>query len=761
MWTPPRSLAAVVSGLLISILPAAANTLLMRGKVVMEDGSAPNRSIGVERFCNDTGAQPAAQTDKKGNYLWPMEIDPLNSRACVLRAAFVGYESTVINISAFNWSTDPSLPPLVLRRREAGSSNDDLNIFYEDGIPLAARNAWNNAQKLVQKKNWPGAERELRTAVRLAPKFTRGWNALGYVCSNENKPAEARDAFQRVVELDPKSLDALLDVARESIAAKDWSNAENSAAALIKADTKQRYPEIYLHQATARCYLKDLDGAEASARTGIRLDVRRKVPRIEYVLGVILEAKGDYAGAREHLAQYLALDSKPADAAEIRARMENLGRPQPPQQAATELALEPQVAKSSSGIEEAWVPGGMKAMAAIANLDEPLTYFGFYSNYCRAIIREVSIGTSQGKPQFIQTLRAYLASIAEMSPLGERNDDGTKITLSLATDERRRTTDRVLRLMGWKLSQKDSSVTVEPGDQPEDGLRQAIPRALGIDEIRMQETLESGREFPFEIPTENARLAGGEGWSALLKNAPVPPGGVAASFATDWRLTRTCAGLNSMSEDAAAALLTAADLHTLATRYADALARHGETFSLSGGAVGLPGGAEAAPAWQKLSGENPRNPGPFFRALMDKPLGTLAAFYSVLARSDSAHQRFFTKTAARAERFYAWYRQGDEFRYGQSRQVEGWRTELLQKVPLDNAGNVRYPGGKAAWTSSAGPDDDVLLSLPALGDAGSHRRDGAEARTAPGRRFGEAAGAALLRVEVSVPLFRAFGGAAP
>src|SRR6185503_11331109 len=108
---------------------------------------------------------------------------------------------------------------------------------------------------------------------------------------------------------------------------------------------------------------------------------------------------------------------------------------------------------------------------------------------------------------------------------------------------------------------------------------------LGIDQVRMQETLEAGREFAFELPTENARLAGGEAWSELLKDAPVPPGGVAASFASDWRLAKTCAGLNSMSEDAASALLTAADLRTLANRYSDQLARHGGTFSLSGGAV--------------------------------------------------------------------------------------------------------------------------------------------------------------------------------
>jgi VWFA-related protein len=355
----------------------------------------------------------------------------------------------------------------------------------------------------------------------------------------------------------------------------------------------------------------------------------------------------------------------------------------------------------------------MKALAAVVHMDGPLTYFGFFPNYCRAIIQEVSVGSSQGTPQFGQVLKTYLAVVSELAGLGERRDDATQITLSLANDESRKRTERVLRLLGWKLGQRDSSTTVEPGDQPEDGLHQVIPVALGIDQIRMQETLEAGQDFEFELLTENARLAGGEDWSELLKDAPVPPGGIAAALATDWRLTKTCAGLGSMGDDAATALLTAADLRTLATRYADALSRHAEAFAVSGGAVVLPGGPESAPVWQKLASENPRNPAAFFKAILDKPLGTLAAFYSVVARADAAHQRFITKTPARAELFYAWYRKGEEFRYGQSRQIEGWRTDFLQKAPLID-GSVRFPGGRAAWTSAAGSGDDVLLDLPTL-----------------------------------------------
>ena len=309
-------------------------------------------------------------------------------------------------------------------------------------------------------------------------------------------------------------------------------------------------------------------------------------------------------------------------------------------------------------------------MAAIVHLDQPPTYFGFFADYCRAIVREVSVGTSSGKPQFIQGLRIFLSAISEMTPLGEHNEDGTRITLSLATDEQSKQSERILRLMGWKLGRRDSGVTVEPGDQPDAGLRQAIPGALGIDEIRMQETLEAGHEFQFEIPTENARLVGGEDWSALLKDAPVPPGGVAAAFATDWRLAKTCAGLGSMRDDAAMELLSGADLRTLANRYPDlAFAPRWNVCRLRGqrGLRTRRRGSCAGLA-KAGGGKSQQSPGFLPSTWLDKPSGTLAAFYSVLSRGDAAHQRFFTKTPARAERFYAWYRLGDEFRFGQSRQ---------------------------------------------------------------------------------------------
>jgi hypothetical protein len=44
------------------------------------------------------------------------------------------------------------------------------------------------------------------------------------------------------------------------------------------------------------------------------------------VLGRILEAKGDAAGAREHMTKYLDMDKKAPDAELIRTHLQNVGK---------------------------------------------------------------------------------------------------------------------------------------------------------------------------------------------------------------------------------------------------------------------------------------------------------------------------------------------------------------------------------------------------------------------------------------------------
>jgi hypothetical protein len=72
--------------------------------------------------------------------------------------------------------------------------------------------------------------------------------------------------------------------------------AYRTADALIKADPTRTYTETYLHRAVALNGLKDLDGALTSVKEALKLDPQHKRLREEYVLGRILEAKGDAAG---------------------------------------------------------------------------------------------------------------------------------------------------------------------------------------------------------------------------------------------------------------------------------------------------------------------------------------------------------------------------------------------------------------------------------------------------------------------------------
>jgi Ca-activated chloride channel family protein len=716
---------------------ANASGLVLRGKVVMEDGSIPDRPVSIERHCGDNTHEHIAATNARGEYIWHANVNSSSAAllvsdtlmtaggvmsnavpngSCVLRAALRGYESNFIQVDDLNSFSNPILPVLVLSRR---GSQPNFDMLSGSSVPRGVSNSWSRAAKAVHAQNWPEAERNLRAAVQAAPRFAPGWNALGNVLLYEQKESEARQAYQRAIEADPRTLAPYLLLSRLSVAAQDWDAAAQSSAALIKADTKKQFPEGYLYQAIARYHRKDLEGAEASAMEAVRLDKNHDVPRTEYVYGLILAARHDFGPAREHMSRYLQLDPRASDAEAVRSRLQGLGKPEATPVSGAPVSERDEVGQELQGIaanlqlgraEEAWVPGGLKALAAAAHLSDMPAPQDFFAEYCRAITREFSVGSGRGIPQYLESLRAFMASVSALSLLGEHRDDRTVVTLSLKGEPRRNLTARMLSLLGWKIVQAGASVSVEPGDQAGDGVKQQILTWFGVDPVDMQESLDAGKTFQFDIPSENARLSGGEAWTELLREKNLP-GGIAAAFATDVRLAAVYAGLSSMSPEATTALISGVPLRTLVTRYAGVFARYAEAFAVSADGVALPGGPAAEPAWKKLTGASPRDPASFFRALLDKDQGRLAAFYFALWRADPAHQHFFTRTPQIAGNFYVWYRDSDELRDGIARQAAGWNTGLLQKLPLDGAGNPRFPGGQRAWMDSSTSD---LLSMDAL-----------------------------------------------
>ena len=289
------SVCICVAALFCTLGIATADTypVIVMGTVTMEDGSPPPFIVSIERVCTPNyGDAPGPLTNKKGQWVWRMDIDAFASRSCVFRASHTGYASTTIDASNLNLAmhdTTLKVPPLVI----AAVTADPYTIHLAgDEIPGRAKGPFGKAMKAIDARNYDEAIRELQASVAAVPKFADGWHALGVVYDTKEMPAEARAAYVHAIEADPKQLSSYVTLARLCVKTKDWQCALDNADTLIKVDTKHVYPEIYLHRAVAEYQLKNLPAAEDSAQEAIRLDPKHKYPRSEYVLGRILEAKG-------------------------------------------------------------------------------------------------------------------------------------------------------------------------------------------------------------------------------------------------------------------------------------------------------------------------------------------------------------------------------------------------------------------------------------------------------------------------------------
>jgi tetratricopeptide (TPR) repeat protein len=317
---------------LFSVLPLARGTdylLIIRGKVTMQDGSPPPKAVGIERICSDVyGSAPGPLTNKKGEYLWQMPVDPMRSRACSLVANLAGYVSSQIDISALNAyiKTETELPAIILspKNPDPYTINDS-----ESDVPGRSRSAWKAAMKAFDANSMAEVENALQEVVQASPKFARGWHTLGLILDNEQKYAPARDAYQHAIEADPKMLFSYVALARVCDRMKDWECAEKASGSLQNVDTKHLYPEIYLYDSIAQFQLKDLDGAKTSAETALEKATqpkeKKRVARAEFVLAKISAAKGDFAATREHLSKFLAEDPNPPDLEQIKAYLQVVG----------------------------------------------------------------------------------------------------------------------------------------------------------------------------------------------------------------------------------------------------------------------------------------------------------------------------------------------------------------------------------------------------------------------------------------------------
>lgn len=305
--------------------------VIMRGKVVLEDGSPLTKSVGLQKICSDGyGNAPGPLTNKDGTYIWRMDLSYMSTRRCFLESTASGYDSTQVEISNINpVGMNVDVPPIIISLK--GSDPYVVGNSIGGEIPGKSKSAFDAAIKAVASGDNAGAIEKLQGAVEATPKFALGWHNLGVLYTFERDDAKARDAFEKAAEADSKLLAPRIILSRLMIKNKEWDKAAKMAAAAIPLDKGKVFPELYLHQAVAEYHLKDLTAAENHAKQALDPKSKRSVARAEYVMGRILEAKGDTAGAKQHMTKYLELVPMADDAAVIKAHIDNMGKPDAPE----------------------------------------------------------------------------------------------------------------------------------------------------------------------------------------------------------------------------------------------------------------------------------------------------------------------------------------------------------------------------------------------------------------------------------------------
>jgi tetratricopeptide (TPR) repeat protein len=172
-------------------------------------------------------------------------------------------------------------------------------------------------------KKWAAAQKEFERAVSIYPDYAPAWSGLGQALAEESKPLEARAACERAVKADPRYAKAWVQLAHIAVEAKRMPDAVIAADRAVQLEP-QGFPAVYVDRAIASLDLHHVQEAEENARRAIDLDTEHEIPRAERVLGTILAAKGDRAGAIEHFKTYLKILPKAADAADVKQRIAEL-----------------------------------------------------------------------------------------------------------------------------------------------------------------------------------------------------------------------------------------------------------------------------------------------------------------------------------------------------------------------------------------------------------------------------------------------------
>lgn len=327
--------------------------IFFSGQVQIEGGSAPAEPVAMVRTCFGqthfetwtdakggfsfhvgAAARQSSQADASENSASRPVLSSATSmmtdapasavdalRGCQLEARLAGYRADPVRIEVMDRFDDGRLGVITLHPLSKASA---LTVSATAlAAPANARKAYEKGLDALEERKWQAAAEEFAKAVAAYPNFASAWYQLGLLRQQGHDDSGAMDAWKRAIESDPQLVTPYEKLTLLAGSQRDWAASEAYSRAWIHLDPEE-FPGAYLLNAIANSKLNRTAAAEAAAREGLRIDKGHGVPKLSFVLAMILMGKHENVEAVQRFREYLALAPEAKDAASVRQQVSQL-----------------------------------------------------------------------------------------------------------------------------------------------------------------------------------------------------------------------------------------------------------------------------------------------------------------------------------------------------------------------------------------------------------------------------------------------------
>lgn len=301
----------------------------------MDTGMAPPSSVPILRVCNgvirreaftssdgsfsftvgDRTSDMLADASEDSRDVSSMSQTAMNSTMlanqtnmqspiadCELRAELSGYASSAIRLDPTMANSNVGIIMLHSRTKKS----DGMVSVASLEVPAKARREYEKGSELLEKGDFPEADKYLQKAIELYPKFAEAWLRMGDLEQRRQNPGKAIEDYQQSISADPNFPLPYLRMAYISAVTRDWEQTRKLTERLITLDPVN-FPLAYYYNAAAELNLRHIEKAETNALRAESMDKQHAEPTVELLLAAIYKAKAAYSTAADHYRQYLKL----------------------------------------------------------------------------------------------------------------------------------------------------------------------------------------------------------------------------------------------------------------------------------------------------------------------------------------------------------------------------------------------------------------------------------------------------------------------